>query len=385
MNRYFEIKPILEKYPAARYYFLLGGRSTGKTYPTIKNAISDALDGKGLFAYVRRHKESLQTANISATFSVHDKFIDDKTEGRWNHIAYYQRRFWLERWDINPETGVPEKLARDPRPIGAAFSLATWETDKGGDFGHDNGIANIIIDEVLSKAGQYLPDEWSIVQNVISTLVRDRWETDTKIFMLANPISKWSNPYFRNMGITKKLLSKFGITEIKYPDDAGGIAMTAIFVYMGATSNDIDPNKQAVYNTFFAFAHSKGKSKSITHGYWEMDDSARLPGGVYAESTKNRTVYAIFGEEKLGIDVMRYDAQNKYYLMIYPVTDIKPKTYYMLLGTSLDKYAIVGRDDQHPITRLIMMIYNTGQVYYSDDSTADAWHGFLIERNKYRV
>lgn len=385
MTRYFEIKPILDKYPSARYYFLLGGRSTGKTYPTIKKAIEDALDGKGLFAYVRRHKESLMTANISATFSVHDKFIDEHTQGRWNHIAYYQRRFWLERWETNPETGVPEKLARDPRPIGAVFSLATWETDKGGDFGHDDGIANIIIDEVLSKAGQYLPDEWSIVQNVISTLVRDRWEMDTKIFMLANPISKWANPYFRNMGISKKLLAKFGITEIQYPDDDGGIAMTAIFIYMGATANDIDPNKQAVYNTFFAFTHSKGKSKSITHGYWEMDDSARLPGGVYSESTKNRTVYAIFGEEKLGIDVMRYDAQSKYYLMIYPVTEIRPKTYYMVLGTSLDKYAVVGRDDQHPITRLIMMIYNTGQVYYSDDSTADAWHGFLIERNKYRV
>ena len=92
MTRYFEIKPILEKSPTARYYFLLGGRSTGKTYPTIQNAIGDALDGKGLFAYVRRHRESLQTANIAATFSVHDKFIDEHTQGRWNHIAYYQRR-----------------------------------------------------------------------------------------------------------------------------------------------------------------------------------------------------------------------------------------------------------------------------------------------------
>ena len=94
---------------------------------------------------------------------------------------------------------------------------------------------------------------------------------------------------------------------------------------------------------------------------------------------------AIFGEEKIAIDIMRYDAQNKYYLMIYPVNTIKERTFFFILSPCLSKYAIVGRDDKHPIARYIFMILNTGQVYYSDDSTADAWHGFLIERTKYKI
>ena len=71
--------------------------------------------------------------------------------------------------------------------------------------------------------------------------------------------------------------------------------------------------------------------------------------------------------------------------MIYPTDKIRDKTYFMILNTSLSRYAIVGRDNAHPIVQLIMKIYSTGQVYYSDDSTADAFHGFLIERNRYKI
>jgi phage pi2 protein 07 len=262
--------------------------------------------------------------------------------------------------------------------------LNTWEHEKGADFGFDRGIKNIIFDEALTKGGKYLPDEWSIFQNVISTLVRDRWEFDTKIFLLANPLSKWASPYTRNMGITKKMYDRPGITEIKYPDEKGEVAMSAVFAYIGELS-EVAENANKVHNTFFAFTHSKGKAKSITHGFWEMDDSARLPSGVYADSEKLRTIYVIFEEEKLGIDIMRYEESGKYYLLIYPVSDIRKNTYFMILSPCLDKYAIVGSDDDHPIVQLLFSLQNTGLVFYSDDSTADAWHGFLLERHKYKI
>ena len=230
------------------------------------------------------------------------------------------------------------------------------------------------------------------MQNVISSLVRDRWEQDTKIWMLANPLSKWANPYFRNMGITRDLMKAPGITEITYPDETGKkTGMSAIFVYIAAKTDkhgnviEIDENRTNVYNTFFAFGNSKGKSKSITHGYWEMDDSAKLPSGIYKESDKNRTVYCVFEDEKLAIDLMKYSYTNKYYLFIYPTSELRKNTYYITLSTSLDKYAIIGCDLNHPILKLIMQIYNTGQVYYSDDATADAWHGFLIEQHRYKI
>ena len=116
-----------------------------------------------------------------------------------------------------------------------------------------------------------------------------------------------------------------------------------------------------------------------------MDDSARLPSGVYQNSTKVRTIYAIFEEEKLGIDIMKYEETGKYYLLIYPVSEIRKNIYFMILSPCLDRYAIIGSDNSHPIAQLLFSLQETGQVYYSDDSTADAWHGFLIERHKYKI
>lgn len=390
-KRYFEVQPLIDKYPKARYYYILGGRGCGKTYPVIQKAIKDAIDGKGVFAYIRRYKESLKTRNLEMLISPHDKFVEEYTDGVWNRIKYWRGCFYLERWEPN-ENGVMERADKNPVPIGGAWSMNTWESDKGPDFGADKGgVAHIIVDEVLSKAGQYLSDEWSIVQNVISSLVRDRWEQDTKIWMLANPISKWNNPYFRNMGFDKKLIENPGITEVQYKGENDEITMTAVFCYIAAITDkygnvrEIDENRTNVYNNFFAFSHSKGKSKSITHGFWEMEDSARLPSGTYDNSTKNRTIYLIFEEEKLAIDIMRYDPSGVYYMFCYPTQKIREKTYYITLNTSLDKYAIIGDTTSHPIWQLFKQIYLSGQVYYSDDTTADAFHGFLLEARKRTV
>lgn len=387
-RRYFEVDPIVKKYPNARYYYVLGGRGTGKTYPVIKRCIKDYFDGKGVFAYIRRYKESLSGKNMEDLVGVHDKEVEEFSNGQWNHIKYWRGRFYLERWEYDEE-GIYRRVDKLDTPIGGAWSMNTWETDKGPDFGADKGgISNIVLDEALSKAGQYLTDEWSIFQNVISSLVRDRWEKDTKIWLLANPISKWANPYFRNMGISKKLIENPGITEITYPDEKGKTGMSAVFCYVAAQTDskgniiDIDENRTNVYNTFFAFTNSKGKSQSITHGFWEMDESARLPSGVYDNSVKNRTIYLIFEEEKLAIDIMRYNLSGVYYMFVYPTERIRKNIYYVTLQTSLDKYAIIGNTTSHPIWKLFMQLYHSGQVYYSDDSTADAFHGFIIESNK---
>ena len=391
-KRYFEVKPIRKKYPNARYYYILGGRGCGKTYPVLKECLDDYFAGKGVFAYVRRLKESLSGKNMTNLFAPLNDYLTLLTGNEWNKISYWRGMFYLEHWEPDKD-GIMQRTAKQAEPIGIALAMSTWETDKGADFAADKGgIAHIIIDEVISKAGRYLPDEWSIMQNVVSSLVRDRWEQDTKIWMLANPLSKWANPYFRNMGITRDLMKAPGITEITYPDETGKkTAMSAIFVYIAAKTDshgnviEIDENRTNIYNTFFAFGNSKGKSKSITHGYWEMDDSARLSSGIYKESDKNRTIYCVFEDEKLAIDLMKYSYTNKYYLFIYPTSELRKNTYYITLSTTLDKYAIIGCDANHPILKLIMNIYNTGQVYYSDDATADAWHGFLIEQHRYKI
>lgn len=391
-RRYFEVKPLKKKYPKARYYYILGGRGTGKTYPVVQQCIEDYFNGKGVFAYVRRYKESIKTKNIVDVLSPHNEWLAEYTKGEYNKVVYWQGRIYLERWVTN-EDGTQQKEYRNPVPIGGVWSMNTWETDKGPDFGKDKGgISNIIIDEVLSKGGEYLYDEWGIFQNVIATLVRDRWEQDTKIWMLANPVSKWTNPYFRHMGITKQLLSKPGITQLEYPDKNGNPnpRLSTVFAYIAAITDkdgnviDVDENRTNVYNTFFAFPDSKGKSSSIAYGMWEMDDCAKLPPKYYNNSSKNRTVYFKTDDENItACDIMKYHGTNQYYLFFYPTERIKDKHYYFTLLPEMEKYAIVATlKTQHRLLDVIREIWNSGRVYYADEMVADALHGWIKERAK---
>lgn len=387
MSRYFDTRDLLKKYPKARYFYVIAGRSVGKTYPTIKLAIEDAIDGKGVFGYLRRYKETISERNMLALMSPHNAWISQKTNGDWNRIGYWRRNFYLEKWEeASPDNWI--RVARRPTPIGAVWSLNTWENDKGPDYGADKGgFAHIILDEAKSKGGDYLKDEWDTYQNVIATLIRDRWEQDTKLWLLCNPVSKYNDPYTRNLGITKKMQQKPGTTFIEYPNEKSKKSlMSCVYCYIAQTDGgDIDENRTNLYNRFFAFPNSKGKSQSITHGFWEMDDANTLPSGVYKESTKNRTIFLTFGEELLAVDVMRYDPTGIYYLFLYPTDRIRDKCYFITLGMTLSKYGIIGLKTGHPIADLINRIYKTGQVYYADNMTADVFHGFLKEAGNRRI
>lgn len=385
---HFKVEPLIKKYPKARYYFLLGARSCGKTYPTIQRAIKDAIDGKGVFVYVRRYKESIADSKLQHLMSPQHEWVDKYTEGRWNRVTLWRHCWYLERWETNAN-GEYVRAEKNPIPIGIAVAMNTWETDKGADFGADKGgIAHMIFDEVLSAGGNYLKDEWQIFQNVISSYVRDRWDKDTKIWMLANPVSKYGGPYMRNMGIKKAMMENFGTYELIYKDSDANNPMSAVFVYIAAILNekgetiDIDENKTNVYNNFFAFPNSKGTSKSITHGYWEMEDANLLPSGVYKDSELNRTIWLAFGEELLAVDIMLYEETEIYYMFVRPTKKIPKDEWFITLDMTLDRYGIVGLKTGHPIAELLNKIYRTNQVYYADLESADIFHGFLKEAQK---
>lgn len=387
----FEVKPLLKKYPLARYYFLIGARNCGKTYPCVGEALEDAIAGRGGFAYVRRYKESITETKIIELMAPQHGRVAELTDGEWNHVGYWRHAWYLEKWEED-EDGNMRRVKRRPVPIGYAFAMNTWETDKGPDYFADKGgVAHIIIDEVFSKGGKYLPDEFGIFENIISSIVRGRWQKGTKVWCLANPVSKYGGQYIRNFGITKEMRENPGTYEIKYPDHTGKIterSMSAIFVYIAAitdkSGNTIEVDEEAtnIYNSFFAFKHSKGKAQSITHGFWELDEAPGLPSGVYRDSEKRRSFYVLFDEEVIAIDVMRYNRTGVYYLFLRPASKVPKDAYFLTLDMSLEKRAIIGLKTGHPAADYLNKLYRTNQVYYSDFQTADVWHGFLLEAKK---
>lgn len=375
-NIFWEAEELLKEKPNARYYFILSMRSSGKTYSVLRNAIRDQWKGLGLFAYVRRHDEYIKPSKLQELFSPQN--IEELTDGTWNKISYFRGFFYYEKWEPDEETGIMTRTLKSPTPCGIACAINTWEGSKGQDIGAAyNGFKHIIFDEAITGQ-QYLVDEFQKFKNVISSLVRTRVSQDTKIWFLANPLSKWC-PYFPELGINKQMIAEPGHRyEIHYPDTD----MTTVFEYIGPLGGSNSASSK-VFQTFFAFPNSKGKSQSITEGFWELEDACHLPSQVYKHSELVRELFMYFGETWLRGQVMRYfsDIQKKnvYYLNWTPSREPKSKEYYFILYAIPDPYAIVGVRTGHPLAQLLNDCYNRGQVYYSDNTVADMVHGFLKE------
>lgn len=374
-KKYWLAKDLLKAFPLARYYFVLGGRANGKTYSVLNNAIEDAIAGKGMFAYVRRYDEYIKERNMQELFGPQP--IEELTNGLWNKIKYWRGFFYLEKWEPDEETGIMQRTLKNPEPIGVAIAVNTWEGSKGQDIGAAHGgFAHIIYDEAIT--GQtYLVDEFQKFKNLVSSLVRDRVQQDTKIWFIANPLSKWC-PFFAELGINKDMIKEPGHRyEICYPDTN----MTTIFEYIGEINGrmiDADP----VYDTFFAFPNSRGKSKSITEGFWELEDSVHLPSQVKKNSEKLTECFMYFGETWLRCEFMKYKENDCYYVVWSPSREPKKGEYYFILNAVPDKYAIVGVRTGHPYAKLLNDFINKGQIYYSDNTVADLFHGFIKEANK---
>ena len=93
----------------ATYNFILGGRGTGKTFGVIKDGIDARLkDGKP-FVYMRRYKESIIASKVSQLCAPHYKYIEEKTQGIYNHVGVWRGCLWLENRDDDGKI-----VAKDP-------------------------------------------------------------------------------------------------------------------------------------------------------------------------------------------------------------------------------------------------------------------------------
>ena len=345
------------------YNFLLGGRGVGKTYAVMKQAIKHRLRTGEPFAYIRRYKESIAPSKVQDLCKPHYELIEHMTNGEYNHVKVWQGCFWLE---YRNEEG--ELIKKDPNPLGYLLSLSTQDVDKGADRGF---VKYIIFDEVIARNG-YLRDEWAVFQNCISTLVRHR--AGTKIYLLANPISKFCL-YFDELGIDFNAAEQGKIYVIKYDDEG---SMKCAFEFIA----DSNAGSSAVADEYFAFKNSD-KAKSITQGVWEFNPYEHLPSGIYQISEKIKEIYIRFTGLIFCAEIMKY--KDTYFLFFRPAKEIPKKTYYLSVDRYFDKYAIVACNHDHPIYKLLNKIYKTGNVYYSTNQCGDYIDGFRAAAKNMRV
>ena len=241
----------------AIYRVVIGLRSNGKTYYTIRRAIRKffAKDSNGNFqylpsVYVRRYAEDIKAVYAKKLLEPHMDFIKKVSNGEYNDYEFVTGVF---RFVYRNTKGEIKKRSQD---FLYTVSLNSMEHAKGSDRA-PNGVAMLIFDEFLSRMG-YLTDEFTLFANVISSFIRNR--PGTEIWMLANTVAKYGNPYFLEMGLTDMDSMKQGqIRLYTYNNEKLKVAVEYCAV------------SKAVSDVEHYYAFDNPQLSILTNGDWEME------------------------------------------------------------------------------------------------------------------
>lgn len=247
---YYEIRRIIKDYPNAKYYMIYGERSNGKTYSALDYALERYARNGEQFAYLRRWGEDIRPKTLSTLFDGHvrDGRIKHWTGGQFSLVNYSRARFFL--YNPTDDGGRDE----DTEPAGFAFDLNSMEHYKSTSFPK---IKTIIFDEFMSRSG-YLPNEWVLFGNTLSTIIRLR--DDVKIIMLGNTVNKYC-PYFAEMGITHLKDQKPGTIDVYH---YGQSDLEVVCEYTESSA------KRGGKPSDVYFAFDNPELRMITDGSWEI-------------------------------------------------------------------------------------------------------------------
>ena len=240
----------------AIYNVIIGKRSNGKTYACLEKVIREYAETGKQGAYLRRYREDFRGKRGDQLFAAHvsNGLITEVTNGEWNSVKYYAGRWYFSKFDP-----ILNKEVRDNDPFCFGFSLSEMEHDKSTSY---PDITTIVFDEFITRS-YYLPDEFVLFMNVLSTIIRGRY--DVTIYMLGNTVN-WSCPYFTEMGIKHIRDMKQGSIDVYEYGESG------LKVAVEYCKSIADSKKSNVY-----FAFDNPRLKMITSGVWELDIYPHLP------------------------------------------------------------------------------------------------------------
>ena len=283
--KYYSLTNILKKH--AQYNVIFGKRSNGKTFACLEYGIKQFFENGSEIAYIRRNIEDLRGKRGRTLFDnlVSLGLIEKYSNGVWTDVYYYGLRWYFCRY-VEDENGHRTRIT-DEKPFCNGFALSGMEHDKSSSYPR---VRTIIFDEFLSR-GIYLPDEFIIFMNTLSTIARLR--TDVIIFMVGNTVNKY-NPYFGEMGLKSAKTQKAGTIDLyKYGDSELRVAVEYTSANTGATGKG---------NVLFAFDNPK--LQMITHGDWEIDIYPHLPYH-YKKDDIIFTYFIEFDGELLQCEIIR--------------------------------------------------------------------------------
>lgn len=353
MNKkiYYSCKNIIKTNP--QYAIIFGERSNGKSYNVAKYCLEKAYNDNELFVYLRRWELETKPKIVRKYFV--DKPIKEITNGEYDTIDVYGDIIYFAK------TTDSGKIKRG-KQAGSVMYLGGATHYKSMSYLNHHYI---IFEEFVTKS-YYLPDEPTLLFDVVSTVARDN---AIVVFMIGNTVSRLC-PYFDEWQLTRIPRQKQGTIDVyeRYTPDGEGIVRIAV-----------EYCKQTGYSNKMFFGQ---RAKMIHSGAWEAENHHKLPPGIKFNACD--VLYDLFIENLnmiYRVCVLYHNSMGTI-LYVYPTKQtldynngriITDKLYEFTnnIGIS-DKFIVMTKGDE-----LIVDLLKKGRVAFSDNLTGTEFYQFM--------
>ena len=353
--KYYYLNKINKK--NATYNVIFGERSNGKTYATLKQVLENYFNDGSQFAYIRRWSVDVQPKRMNNLFNaiIEDGYLEKLSGGKFTAIFYRTGRFYLCTYS---DKGKP--IYNEEDVIGYAFSLSENEHNKANSYPR---VTTIIFDEFLTNK-IYLPDEFILFMNTVSTIVRQR--TNVKIYMLGNTVNKFC-PYFKEMGLTNILSMKQGTIDVY---TYGETKLKVAVEYA-------DSKKKFKKNNFY-FAFNNPKLKMITGGAWELNIYPHAPVKWLPKNIMF-TYFIDFNDSIYQCEIISKDVNVFTYIheKTTPIKNPDKDIIYTLDYNPKINYNVNILKPLNDYQNKITWFYTHDRVYYQNNNVGDAINNYL--------
>lgn len=345
----------------AQYNVIFGERSSGKTFAVLEEGIKNFCESGEQLAIVRRWEEDFKGKRGQTMFDsvVSAGIVEKYSGGEWTGVYYYASKWYLCRYDDDGNRIVHTD------PVAFGFSITAMEHDKSTSYPN---ITTICFDEFLTRT-VYLPDEFVLFCNVISTIVRHR--TNVRIYMLGNTVNKYC-PYFKEMGLKHIQDMKPGSIDV-YNYGNSGLKVAVEYTIPNKTGKESD-----VY-----FAFDNPKLQMITAGSWEIDIYPHCPV-KYKPKNILFTFFIEFEGTMLQAEIVQ--VKDFRFMFIHPKTsELKHPEKDLIYSSSYHAGNNWRRNILRPTDNLDKKIYwfiKADKVFYSDNDVGEVMRNYMISCGK---
>ena len=361
--KFYSLENILKK--NADYNIVFGERSNGKTYAALEYGVKQFVESgfQNQTAIVRRWKEDIKGKRAETLYKALEANgrIAELTNGEYTEVYYFNGKYYLSNYDSELQKHVPHT-----KPLAYTFALSEMEHDKSTSY---PDITTVIFDEFLTRR-YYLPDEFILFMNVLSTIIRQR--NNVKIFMLGNTVNKYC-PYFAEMGLKHIAQMEQGTIDI-YKFGKGALT---IAVEYAAT---ISKNKAS--NKYFCFDDSESV-QMIINGAWEMAIYPHLQTR-YEPKDVVFTYFIEFNGNILQCEIVNKD--NEYFTYIHekttPIKNPDTDLIYSLTHNEKQNYRRRLLSTATPLETKIARFYALEKVFFQNNEVGEIVRNYILQSSK---